>query len=322
MVNTSFLATFGAVSGVFALGACGFLARRRAVITHQGLSELSRLLVDFLLPATLFNSMYSQFDPRRLDQVLQPAFAQVILLITGTLAMASYARLARLRSPRGTVIALASFQNNVYLPLPIAIALLPHQDAVRAQFYIGCFVLFFTPTLWSVGVLLLSDRAHRHRQISRWRLVLNPPFVAALSGLTVKLILDAVGGTMPSPVANFLTLMGNGTVPIAMIVLGALIAEVGSVREVETKAIYGIALIKMFLLPLGAFVFLYFWRGGDPVFRVVLMLEAAAPPATNISLIVRRFGGETALVASTTFITYLLSALSIPLWLTLYSLLN
>ncbi len=321
-MSTGFLATLGAISGVFALGACGFAARRRKVISHQGLSELSRLLIDFLLPATLFNSMYSQFDPHRLDEVLRPAISQVVLLVIGTLAMAIYARVARLRSPRGTVVALAAFQNNVYLPLPIAIALLPQPEALKAQFYIGCFVLFFTPTLWSVGVLLLSGRTHNTQSVSQWRLVLNPPFLAALGGLAVKLVFSTYGFMMPAPVGNFLTLMGNGTVPIAMIVLGALLAEVRSVSDVEARAIWGIACVKMFLLPACVLAFLYLWRQGDPVFRLVLTLEAAAPPATNISLIVRRFGGETALVASTTLVTYLLSALTIPLWLTLFSVLS
>lgn len=318
----SFLATVGAVLGVFAMGACGFWARRSGTLSHQGLSELSRLLIDFLLPASLFYSMFSQFDPRHLEDIVQPAVAQFVLLLVGGVPMAMIWRVLRLRVPRGTALALASFQNNVYLPLPIAVAIVPPSETLKAQFYVGCFVIFFTPTLWSLGVMLLAGPHKSSQAKPPWKLALNPPFLGALVGIGAKLFMGHWGWVLPQPVTNFLTLMGNGTVPIAMVVLGGLLAEVRSVWDVDAKAVWAVVGIKLVFVPLCCLLFLTFYPLGDPVLRLVLMLESAAPPATNISLIVRRYGGETKFVASTTFITYLLSAVSIPLWLSAYSVLT
>jgi predicted permease len=315
----SFAATLGVVLSVFAIGFCGFWARRLGTLTHQGLSEISRLLIDFMLPAALFYSMFSHFDPNHLEQVLQPAVSQFVLLVLGAGLMSVLWRALKLKVPRGTAVALAAFQNNVYLPLPIAVALVPANEALKAQFFVGCFVIFFTPTLWSLGVILLAGRRGHEQRGSTWKLALNPPFLGAVGGILGKLIFTKLAIELPLPAKNFLSLMGNGTVPVAMVVLGGLLAEVRSVWDVEVKAVYAIAAVKMLILPAVTLLFLYWWRGGDPIFRLVLMLEASAPPATNISLIVRRYGGETKFVASTTFVTYVMSAVSIPLWLSAYS---
>ncbi len=315
---TGFLATAGAIGSVFAIGACGYLARRREVLSHHGLTELSRLLIDFLLPASLFYSTYTQFDPGRLSEVVQPVLGQTFLFLAGAFLMILATQILRIRKPLGTLVSLAAFQNNVYLPLPLATALLTGQDAVRAQFYIGCFVLIFTPILWSIGVLLLTA-GRSYRGFAAWRLALNPPFVAALVGILVKAIGLQVGIALPRPVIHFLSLMGNGTVPVAMIVLGGLLAEVRSIGEIDKRALLGVVLVKMFLMPACVLGFLLWWSDGDPIFRLVAMVMGAAPPATNISLIVRRFGGDAHFVAATTFLTYLLCVLTIPFWLGVFS---
>ncbi|MCX7625539.1 MAG: AEC family transporter, partial [Candidatus Sumerlaeaceae bacterium] len=267
----SFLATLGAVISVFAIGACGFWARRSGTLSHQGLSELARLLIDFLLPASLFHSMFSQFDPHHLEEIAQPAVTQVVLLLAGGIPMAICWRVLQLRVPRGTALALASFQNNVYLPLPIAVALVPPSESLKAQFYVGCFVLFFTPTLWSFGVMLLAGPHKSPQPKPTWKLALNPPFLGALSGIVAKLIMGHWGLALPQPVTHFLTLMGNGTVPIAMVVLGGLLAEVRSVWDVDARAIWTIVWIKLVFVPLCILLFLMAYRHGDPVFRLVLM---------------------------------------------------
>lgn len=304
-----------AVGGVFAIAACGYAARRRGVLTHVGLSELSRLLIDFFLPASLFHSMFTQLDASRLDEVLLAGAGQIGLFASGLLWMALIIRIMHIASPRGTVLALGAIQNSVYMPLPIASVLLPADQAIRAQFYIGCLVIVFTPVLWSLGVLLLSGRASAVQETSRWRLVFNPPFVAALSGACTKLVFSAAGIGLPAPVLQFLATMGSATVPVAMVILGALLAEVKSLRAVEGRAVWGICLVKLALVPATILAVFALWQPSDPILRLVLFLEATAPPATNISIIVRRFGGDTQLVAAATFVAYLLSIATIPFWL-------
>ena len=316
----SIVVSLSAVTVVFILGFCGFWVRRKDIVTHQGLTDFSRVLIELFLPAAFFYSTFSQFDLGQFHKVVLPGLGQLLLFVLGIVGTGIFVKIWTVNAPRGTLFAMASLQNNVYLPLPLVMALLSGNEAERAKFYIGCFVLFFTPVLWSLGVVALSGEGADGMRPSRWKLIVNPPFLAALFGIVLKVVFTLFHLTLPHPVRSALKLMGEGTVPVAMLVLGGLLAEVGSIRRVGWRAIYCIAGVKLVFVPLLTLIVLCLWRPSDTVFQTVLMVEAAAPPATNISLIVRRFGGEKDLVASATFVTYLLSILTIPLWLLLYQL--
>jgi predicted permease len=116
-------------------------------------------------------------------------------------------------------------------------------------------------------------------------------------------------------VMDFTRLAGTATTPLAMIVLGGLLAEVRWSRDFELRAIGVIVAVKLFMLPAMTALCIRYCRAIDPIFTFVLMLEAAVPPATNVSLAAKKFGGNTSFVALALFLTYLLSILTIPMWL-------
>ncbi|GIX44408.1 MAG: auxin efflux carrier [Candidatus Sumerlaea sp.] len=314
----SFQATIGAILGVFLLGALGYFAFRRRLISQHGLTEISRVLIDLCLPAALFYAMFVQYDPTKTSVLWFVGSAQLLFLVVGMLAMWGLATLWRPPQPIGTLCGLASLQNNVYLPLPIALAVLGPSKHIEVQFVIGCFVLFFTPILWSVGVVLLT-RSHTEHA-GWWSLAkkgLNPPFFAAIAGLGAKMLWLNTGWQSPKLLLDVLQMLGNATVPLAMLVLGGMLAETQISKALEWRGITAVALVKLLIVPVSALVFLRLVPIADPVVRFIILLEGTMPPATNISIIVRRFGGETDFVATTTFVTYLACLFTVPLWLLL-----
>ncbi|MBX7247066.1 MAG: AEC family transporter [Candidatus Sumerlaeaceae bacterium] len=302
---------------IFAVGAFGFLAVKRGLLTPNGVSELARVLVAFFLPGTLFNAMYSQYSPDKGPYMIMAVGTQIAFFVGGAVLAFGAHRLLKVQSAVGTVAALSSLQNNIYLPLPIAMAILasPAEQA-RAQFYIGSFVLAFTPLLWSVGVILLKERRDVGVPIIKMLgNALNPPFIAAVAGVIVKHISLKYGWGMPTVATGILKLCSDATVPMAMLVLGGIMAEVKWSHDFEVKAVLTVGIIKLLVIPAAALAFIRFNGGLDPIFGFVMLLEAASPPATNISLAARTFGGKTSLIALTLFITYLISMLTLPLWL-------
>jgi len=222
------------------------------------------------------------------------------------------------RSHRGTIMALCAFQNNAYLPVPLVMALLAPPDAARARFMIGIFVLFFNPLLWTVGAHLLGEEVPRGRRVATFlRRVANGPFLSVLAGLALKEYFLQTGGAMPAAVLTFVKTLGAATVPLAMVVLGAILAEAHWSRDFEPRAIIVVMAVKMAVVPLIALAWLRTVPNLDPILKLVVLVESAAPPATNIMLVTKRYGGNTSLVAVVLFVTYLASILTMPLWLRL-----
>jgi malate permease and related proteins len=312
----NFSTTATAIASIFVLGFIGYLARRRALLSHTGIGELARLLVDFILPAMLFHATYTQFSPDKLPYLGLAGAAQFSFFTVGAALAYALHRLLRVRSHSGTIATMACMQNNVYLPIPIAMALLPPGERERGQFFIGCFVLFFTPVLWSVGVVMLSYQAERgRRNLAMLSNAINPAFLAIISGLLTKTLMLQLDWQMPALVLSVTKIAGDAMTPLAMVVLGGLLAEAKWTHDFEAKAVGIVVFVKLLCIPLLT-VLVMRWHGSfDPVFAFILMLQSATPPATNISLVAKRFGGNTSLVALTLFVTYLISILTIPFWL-------
>jgi malate permease and related proteins len=314
----NFTTTVTAISSVFLVGLIGYVSVKRRLLSHTGVTELARLLVDFILPAMLFYAMFTQYTHDKASMLIYTGCGQISLIATGIVAGIALSRLFRVKSHKGTIATLCSMQNNVYLPLPIAMALLPPELRAKALFIIGCFVMFFTPTLWSLGVVLISGRRDAGGGwAARARDALNPPFLAAILGLLTKILFIELGWEMPQLILSATKMIGDATTPLAMIVLGGLLAEAQWSRDFEPRAIIVVTVVKLILLPALTILAVRNFGKLDPVFTFILALEAAAPPATNISLVAKRFGGNTSLIALTLFITYMISMVTIPIWMSL-----
>jgi hypothetical protein len=307
-----------AIGGVFALGAVGYVAVRARVLTRIGVAELTRLLVSFILPAFLFESVYNEFSREKLPFLAVIGGLELAAVVLGASLAWALAAVVRARSHRGTIMALCAYQNNAYLPVPLVMALLAPDDAARARFFIGIFVLFFNPLLWTVGAFLLGEEVPRGRRLATFlRRMANGPFLSVLAGILVKTLFLQMGWTMPHGVLVFVKTLGGATVPLAMVVLGAILAEAHWSRDFEPRAIFVVMAVKMALVPLVALAWLRTVPALDPILKLVVLVEAAAPPATNIMLVTKRYGGNTSLVALVLFATYLVSILTMPLWLRL-----
>lgn len=317
MPTGSFEATLTAIGSLALMAGVGYWSRRRNWLTHQGVADLARLLVDFLLPGALFHTMVTQFSRDKAATLLVAGGAQLGLFAVGAgLAYAAH-RALRLREPAGTVAVMSSMQNNVYIPFPLATALLPAAMAAEAHLIIACFVLFFNPLLWSVGYVLLTGGLQGEGLRGAVRKTLNPPFLATCVGMVLSLALGLTNTQVPGVVLEFTKFCKDCTAPMAIVLLGAVMAEARWTRSADWKAVSVIAVIKLLMLPAMMMAVLHFAGPVPAVLAFVLMAEAASPPATNITLLLKRTDNDAEFVAIAMVVSYLLCLLTLPLWMML-----
>jgi predicted permease len=111
-------------------------------------------------------------------------------------------------------------------------------------------------------------------------------------------------------------LLGSALEPVAMLVLGMMVGSC-HLRGNLTWRIAAIpAVIQLLILP--AIMLSLVWSPVlgwvPPLLILIFMIEASAPPATNLSVVARRFGGDWQLVSSSLLICYLLAMLAMPFW--------
>ncbi|HRZ14197.1 MAG TPA: AEC family transporter [Candidatus Omnitrophota bacterium] len=293
------------------LGLIGFILVRRAILAVDGLQALSRLVVDVTLPLLIFSRLVRDFNPQ-----LYPHwwfFPLLSVAITGLGFLVGWLFTAWIKGEQNKLqfISLVTFQNAGYLPLVMVAAMLPQAKADVMFIYLFLFMLSFNLLVFSFGVYLLTF--HRNRKFD-WATVFSPPVIATLAGLAVAFL--GAQRFIPQVVLRPLDMIGECTLPLAMIVVGGNIASIRCGNP-NKRIVSLLVLAKLLLLPILGLGFLYLVRLPELV-GFLIVLELAMPSAANLSVIMRRYELEDCLISQGLFYTYISCLFTIPLFLSLY----
>lgn len=317
--------SFDIIGQMALLVVLGFLMVRRKWIREETLSDLVRFLVDVVIPCTFVLAMARSFSVDILEEGL------VLILFSSAWIILSWAggsllyRILPGGDPQAdrSVVAMMMISNSIYLPLPVILAVTPGAMHDKAVMYISMISFPSILFMWTVGVKLLGSDAALTTG-DRLKRVFNPPIVSFLFGIALSFIpgvresargLD--GGIAPvETIMSVMEFLSRMLSPMAMIILGGMIAGVGSIRKTPVRYVVPLILLRLLLVPAAV------WAVASnvsihPLAATVLILVSAAPPATNHALIARRYGGKWKLVSALQLAVHLAALLTLPLWLSL-----
>uniref|UniRef100_A0A0E0M4C0 Auxin efflux carrier family protein n=1 Tax=Oryza punctata TaxID=4537 RepID=A0A0E0M4C0_ORYPU len=158
--------------------------------------------------------------------------------------------------------------------------------------------------------------------------LMAPPTVSAILGFVVGLVpwlksLVIGDGAPLRVIQESLQLMGNGTIPCITLILGGNLTQGLRKSVLKRTVIITIVCIRYVILPLIGMAVVHAAYGvgflpHDPLYRYVLMMQFALPPAMNIGTMAQLFdvGQEE---CSVIFLwTYLIAAIALTTWSTIF----
>jgi predicted permease len=111
-------------------------------------------------------------------------------------------------------------------------------------------------------------------------------------------------------------MVGAAMAPLAMILTGALVAQCRIRHALRFRHVAATLAFRFVIVP---GVVLALLRAGDvpatPLVALVLMVQAAAPPAMNTALVARRYDGEWEVVSALLLVTNLCALVALPVWM-------
>ena len=269
----------------FALVLCGYLAARRGVLPQPAIPGLNAFVLYFALPCMLYR--FGASTP--IAQLLDPAVAGVYLLcalvmVGGTVALTRNARIGWNDAAFGALV--AAFPNTGFMGVPLLVALLGAQSAGPA---IVTLVVDMVITSSLCIALSRLDGAGTHgvgvalRNAFRGMATNPMPWSIALGALA-----SALQFTLPGPVDKTVAMLADAASPVA---LAKLLMHPLLVWCAGTAAMaLGVPL--------------------DPFAFTVLVLLAALPSASNVSLLAEKFGANNGRVARIILVSTALAFLS------------
>jgi predicted permease len=311
---TAFSGTVSAIAIIFLVVAVSILMSRWGLITKSQIDGLSSATVNLFLPCLIFAKVVERFQPSTQPGWWALPLAGVVMALLGTGLGAIV--FARQLPEKRDMLALAGMQNAGYLVLPIGLALYPGEFDTFAV-YVFLFILGFNPVLWSLGKVLVSGNSGER---PRLRDLLTPPLVANLVGIGAAV--SGVGRILPTPLLDAIDLVGTAAVPVATVVLGAVLGGI-SIRlrshlgdAARTMAVKFLAVPAIVVAVLHAVDL----HAANPLLAEFFVIEAASAPAVGLVLQVRTYGGDEQRVGTVMFLSYAICTLALPAWVAVWRL--
>ncbi len=305
----------------FALVLCGYLATRKAYLPLSAISGMNSFVLFFALPCLLFRFGSSTPIAQLLDFNVVLVYLFCALVMVGfTIAITKGRRIDWNDASFGALV--AAFPNTGFMGVPLLVALL---GAKAAGPVIQTIVIDLVVTSSLCIALSRLDGAEARGfntavKKSLEGILTNPMPWAILLGA----LFSATGMTLPNPLSVTLGLLADAASPVALFTIGAVLArsDMNIHDKVPLRDYLPIVLLKLFLHPLLVLLvgitFKQLGASLDNYSLMVLVLAAALPSASNVSLLAERMGANNERVAKVILFSTALAFISFSVAVALF----
>jgi malate permease and related proteins len=313
----SFLTMLYAVAKIMMIAIIAGVLVRKNVIEQQHIKGLSEITVMVLLPALMFTNTINTFKPgETVGWWILPLLGMAMPLLGLSF---SYLVFWKRPSSGKNILAVASFPNAAYLVLPIGQLVFPEQFDEFALFCF-LFVMGYNPVLWSVGKFFSTQTGENYTY--HWKEFITPPLIANLSAVIIVLL--DIHIYIPEIILEPVEMISMATVPMATFILGATLGGLSFKIWPRLTDLIKVILVKFILIPGTVLTIVYFLNINQysALFATFLIIEASAAPATNLIVMIRKYGGDIQQVGSLLLVSYFVAIIAMPLWMAVWELIK
>ncbi len=301
---------------LFAIVVVGYIAGKWGYMGGTFDKKLSKVVIDITCPALILSSaMTGELPDRRYILPLLGISVLTYLLLTGV-ALLLPRFLTKKKDDEGVIGFAMMFGNVGFMGYPIVASIFGHE----AVFYAAVLNVVNTFTVFTVGTMLIvgknqessvAEKEMSRKKMLRKVLYSTPMLSAYLTMLIVALEIKDI----PEFISQPLTMIGNITVPAALLIIGSSMSQLPLRALLGNGTIYATTLMRLAILPVGIH-YLMTLLGFSSFVVGINTLVIAMPVATYGTILCLRHGKDTTLITEVTFITTLLAMISIPLLVT------
>ena len=264
--------------------------------------KLSSIVIDVTCPALILSSVMGAELPDRslILPLLGIGFLTYILLLVFGFWVPRF--VAKSRDEQGMIGFALMFANVGFIGYPIVSAIF----GPKAVFYAALLNIPNTFSIFTAGVMLVKGE-HNMKSLSA-KVLFSPAMIAAF----VAALMVAFGVRTPDIIARPVTMVGNITIPAALMVIGSSMARLPLKEIIGSPKVYVASLLRLVVVPLSVY-FLFKFCGVSDVINNINTVIIAMPVASYGTMFCLKYGRNPSLMTEMTFVTTLGSILTIPL---------
>lgn len=294
---------------LFLVMALGYFLFKIDMIDLHMNKKLTSLLLSVTTPALIVSSVFSCEKTQSLNDILFVFAIGIIIYLVMPLVGLLLVKVMRILLPQqGLYIFMTVFSNIGFMGFPVMKAIFGDV----AVFYTAIFNMLFNLFVFTVGIVIMNYGTGQKVKVEPKNL-LSPGVIASF----VALFVYFTQFKFPDVIASTITMVGDITTPIAMLLIGATLANIPFKEVFSELRVYPYTIIKQVVIPILFYPILRFFIQ-DPLVLGVTLIMISMPVGNTAVLFATEYGGDTTLAAKNVFMTTLLSIITIPLVVALF----
>lgn len=292
---------------IFSIFIVGFIAQK---VLHFDIPNLSKMSLYVLSPFLAFKTFYSY--PISLNYLYYVGYVFALCLLLVLLISLISRLLSFDEKTRCGMILGSCFMNNGNYGTPVILAFFG-----SVGFDIAIIMLVLQQVVMNtIGTYYAAKGSSKEIvgssvKFALARVVRMPTVHGALLGILLQLLHVPLSESL----YNSISMVGDASIVVIMIILGMQLANI-RLTNIEYGKLSINLVMKMVISPLIAFVLVQ-WMPIDLVYKQILIVLAAMPAAANTTLLAVHFETKPELVSSATFMSTIVSLVTLPMVLLL-----
>lgn len=295
---------------LFTIMFIGYMLFKTHIFTLESNQILTRFLLDCTLPFQVLGSVMNPETERDFSGVSMMFLFGIIMFLSYAVIGVIIAKVMRYpKEQQGIYIFSTTFPNAGFMGLPIIAALMGE----KALVYAAITVILFNVFSFTLGVICMNYDGKLEggiRSVSKL-IDLKQLLTPSMIGIFLGLIIYFLPIHFPEEIKGVCVSIGNITSPLAMLIIGSVLAKMPFKQVINDWRVYLYTLVRQLLVPLATWPILCMFFHDDFI-RLVLFIQFAMPVGNTVVLFATKYGKDEELAARIVFVTTILSIITLP----------
>lgn len=264
--------------------------------------KLSAIVIDITCPALVLSSVMGDTMPDRnlILPLLGVGFLTYFVLLIFGFWVPRF--ISKNRDEQGMIGFALMFANVGFIGYPIVSSIF----GPEAVFYAALLNMPNTFFVFTAGVMLVKGE-YSIKQLNP-KVLFSPAMIAAFAAALIV----ACGVHTPDVIARPVSMVGNITVPAALMIIGSSMARLPLREIIGSPKVYAASVLRLTVVPLSIY-FLFKLCGVDDIINDINTVVIAMPVASFGTMFCMKYNRDPSLMTEMTFITTIGSIITIPL---------
>lgn len=287
---------------LFIIVILGYVLCKLGYMTEQSDQKLSQIVIDITAPALILSSVMGDEQPDRtlILPLLGVGFLTYFLLLIFGFYVPRL--ITRNHDDQGMIGFALMFANVGFIGYPIVASIF----GPKAIFYAALLNMPNTFFIFTAGVMLIKGE-YSLRNLN-FKVLFSPGMIAAF----IAALFVAFKIQTPDIISRPVTMVGNITVPMALMIIGSAMARLPLREILGGPMIYIVSILRLAVVPLTVY-FIFRLCGVSDIINDINTIVIAMPVASFGTMFCMKYGRNPSLITKVTFVTTVCSIITIPL---------